>query len=372
MATFRYLFCDWQNKLIDQLPVQAATPTWGVSTPGTFSGQIVLGDQLKGPRVRAATRPLKTKLFIERDGALQWGGQITEPRSYDSNSRTVTISAQETAGYLASVFLPTLSLLGQDQVAIAEQVVAAAQAQFGANAGLTVTPLTVVSEVLRDGTWSQSDFTAALQALTDMTEASDGFEFTSRVSWQNGVPFEEILVAYPMLGRRGSASPLVIEYNEDTGAGNCQNYTWPDGPGLATRVWGSATTADGVQLIASADNADLFGSGYPLIEAKVDFSSSKPATQASLQGYVTRQAAFADGEVTAAQFTVTPSDDFHLGLFTVGDDVRVRITDEWFPAGPGSQPGFDGWMRIGQLQCAADQNGQETYTVTTLNYTVAS
>lgn len=369
MATFRYIFTDWQNNLLDQLPVQGSTLTWGVSTPGTFTGQVILGDQLKGPRVRACTQPLKTKLFIERDGQLQWGGQVTEPRPYDSSSHAVTVNAQETTGYLAGVFLPTLSLLGLDQVTIAEQVVAAAQAQAGASAGLTVTPLTGLSGVLRDGAYSQSDFTDALQAVTDMTEASGGFEFATRVSWSNGVPFEEILIAYPQLGRRGAASPLVIEYNEVTGAGNCRNYTWPDGPGLATRVWGSATTADGVQLVASADNLDLLRSGYPLIESKVDFSSSKPATQADLQAYVTQQAAWADGEVTAAQFTVTPSADFRLGLFTVGDDVRVRITDEWFPAGAGGQPGFDGWMRIGQLQCTPDQSGSEVYTVTTLNYT---
>lgn len=370
-ATFRFVFTDFQNHLIDQLPVQSATPVWGVSTPGTFSGTLALGDGLQGPRVRAATQPLRTKVFLERDGSLIWGGQVTEPRSYDSTSRVVTINAQETTGYLASVFLPTLALLGQDQVAIAEQVVAAAQAQFGANAGLTVTPLTGMSGVITDGNYSQYDFTAALQAVTDLTEASGGFEFATRVSWTNGSPFEEMLIAYPQLGRRRTASPLVIEYNK-SGAGNCQSYTWPDGPGLATQVWGSATTADGTQLVASAQNTDLLRSGYPLIESKVDFSTVKPATTAALQAYVNQQAAYADGEVTAAQFTVTPSDEFHLGLFTVGDDVRVRITDDWFPADKETgTPGFDDWMRIGQLQMVADQNGQEVYQVTTLNYTAS-
>lgn len=369
MAAFRYLFYSWGGQFLDALPVQGATPTWEVSAPGTFTGTIpTLDTGLSQPRVRAATWPLRTKLFVERDGALAWGGRLVEPRVWDSSARAVTINAEETTGYLGDRYVPTLSLLGQDQIAIAQQVVAAVQAVPNGNANLNVVPVNGMSGVLRDGVYSQWDFTYALQALTDLTEMESGFEFATSVSWSGGVPLEVLQLAYPYLGRRGAASPLVIEYNELTG-GNCLSYSWPDGPGLLTRVWSSATTPDGVLLVASRDNPDLIDAGYPLLEGKFDFTSSKPTTQATLQAYANRQAGWADGERTAAQFTVQASSSFHAGIFTIGDDVRVRITDDDYPPGPNGEPGFDGYMRMGQAQLATDQNGLETYQVTMLDYT---
>lgn len=369
MARYRYLFYTWGGQFIDELPVQSPAPIWPISSAGQFSGQLPLFDpDLSRDRVLAATKPKCRKLFIERDGSLIWGGWITEPRTYDSSAKTITISAEQTVGYFASRYVPTLRLFGQDQVSIAQQVIGAMQDVPGGDAGMAVTALNGLSGVLRDGVYSKWDFTPGLQALTDLTEMESGLEFASRVTWRSGAPYEELLIAWPYLGRRRAASPLVIEFHKISG-GNCTYYNWPDGPGLATRVWSSATTPDGVQLVARKDNTDLLDLGYPLIEVKADFTSSKPTTQAALQASANRQAGWADGERTAAQFTVMPSALFQIGDANPGDDVMVRITDDRFPAGPGGRPGFAGWMRIGQLQANPDQQGQETYTVTMLNYT---
>jgi hypothetical protein len=367
---FKYRLWDWGlTGEIDVLPFQQTAPTWEVSAPGTFTGQIPMFDpNLSSARILAATEPLKTRLYVERFGELAWGGRITEPRTYDSTTKMLTVNAEETVGYFAGRFTPTLKLYGYDQVSIAEQVIAAIQAVPNGDAQLNVTAVNGLSGVLRDGVYSKWDFTPGLQALTDMTEMAQGFEFASSVQWSSGVPHEELLIAYPYLGRRRQDSPNVIEFNKLTG-GNCVSYQWPDGPGLATLTWASAQTPDGVQLVAWKYNTDLIDAGYPLIEAKADYSTSKPTTQASLQAFANRAAGWADGERVAAQFTVTPTDAMHLGTFTVGDDVLVRITDDRFPAGSQGQPGFHGWMRIGQIQCTPDANGLETYVITTLDYT---
>jgi hypothetical protein len=370
VATFRYHFYDWASGAkLDTLPVEQVTCTWEVNSAGTFTGVIDLrGDSTPAGRVIPATEPLRTKVFLERDSTLIWGGQVTEPRSYDSGTGKLTVNGQETVGYLASRFVPTLSLYGADQITIAEQVIASLQAVAGGDANLQVAAPDGLSGVLRDGVYSQYDFTNGLQALTDLTGMDDGFEFATQVQWAGGMPLETLVLAYPRLGRIGSASPAVIEHNFGT-SGNCQTYTWPDGPGLFTRTWADATTADGVQLDASCNNTDLVNAGYPLLEQKVDASSSKPTTLAVLQAIANKQGRWADGERVAAQFNVNATAGMEIGDWLAGDDVMVRITDFRFPAGPQGQPGFADYMRIGQAQLTTDDNGLEVYQLTTLDYT---
>jgi hypothetical protein len=371
VAAWRYLFWDWSlTRQIDQLPLQSPNMSWEVDAAGTITAQVPLFDRaLSSSRVLAATAPLKTRVYCERNGKLVWGGRLIEPRAYDSSTGMLTINGEETVGYFADRFVPTLNLYGQDQIAIAEQVITSMQSVSGGDAKLAVTALNGMSGVLRDGVYSKWDFTPGLQALTDITEMESGFEFASRVSWDAfGVPYDELLLAYPYLGRRRTASPAVIEYNH-RGGGNCQSYQWPDGPGLFVRTYTGATTPDGVQLVAWADTTPLLDEGYPLLEQKVDVTSSKPTTQAALQGYANRAAGWASGERVAAQFTMKPNPSLDISTFGLGDDVLVRITDHRFPAGPGGRPGFAGWMRVGQIQCIPDQNGLEQYVVTTLDYT---
>lgn len=82
MARYRFHFFDWSTMTrLDTLPMEQATFTWEVSSAGTFTGVIDLRDAEAMPaaRVIPATMPLRTKLFVERDSALIWGGQVTEP-----------------------------------------------------------------------------------------------------------------------------------------------------------------------------------------------------------------------------------------------------------------------------------------------------
>lgn len=370
MALYRFHFYDWTTQtLLDTLSVEQASMTWEASSAGTFTGIMDLRDpSLPAARVIPATEPLRTKLFVERDATLIWGGQLTEPRSYDSSTGKLTINGQETIGYFSSRYVPTLKLYGYDQMTIAQTILTQLQADPGGNAHLQIAFPTGLSGILRDGVYSQYDFTSGLQALTDLAGMTDGFEFGTDVQWVGGAPSETLVIAYPRLGRIGAASPAVIEYNEWT-SGNCVSYTWPDGPGLFTRTWTDATTPDGVQLDAHCDNLDLIDAGYPMFEQKIDVTSSKPTTLAILQAYANKYGGWADGERVAAVFNVRPTSGMEIGDWQMGDDVMVRISDYRFPPGPQGQPGFADYMRISQVQCTTDSNGLEQYQLTTHDWT---
>ena len=129
-----------------------------------------------------------------------------------------------------------------------------------------------------------------LTALTDMTELENGFEFETQVVWDTGgLPQETLILAYPRLGVIAPAGATVVLELNETGGGNIESYTWPEGPGMFTRTWADATTPDGVQLDAHYDAAALLSTGWPLTEQRVDYSSAKPTTAATLQAYANKQ-----------------------------------------------------------------------------------
>src|SRR5437868_12146347 len=137
MATYAYHFYDIASgDHIDTLPVQA--PRFGreIGGVGTFSGTLPLyADDLSAARVHDAVLPYRTKIYVERDGQLVWGGWIHEEPGYDSATGVVTVSAEETLGYFERRFLPTVSY-SADQLDIARDLLAAAQAVPGGDVRL--------------------------------------------------------------------------------------------------------------------------------------------------------------------------------------------------------------------------------------------
>lgn len=371
MAEWRYLFYDWASQqLLDSFVLEETGLGWEINAAGTATATVPLIDPaLPATRVIPATIPLRTKMFVQRDGVLIWGGQIIEPRTYDSGSGKLTLNAQETVGYFKSRYVPTLNLRGTDQIQIATAIVQQLQTGSAASAGLAVAAPGGNSGILRDGVYSQWDYTDGLTALTDMTELEFGFEFATQVVWgAGGLPSETLILAYPRLGKIAPAGVVtVLEYNE-AGGGNVESYSWPEGPGMFTRTWADATTPDGVQLDAHYDAAALLSTGWPLLEQRVDYSSAKPTTLATLQGYANKQGKIAAQELVAATFTCKADAGLVVGSWALGDDVRVRITDWRFPPGPQGQPGFDGFLRIAGAQVSTDTGGMEQYTFTLDNY----
>jgi hypothetical protein len=369
MAEFRYHFYDLASGVrIDTLPVEDAQFTTELRGIGTLSGQIPLhADGLDTARVLEATIPDRTKIFVERDNALVWGGRLLPPRRYDSASGRVAIAAEETLGALALRFLPSLTFTGVDQLDIARALIAAMQAEVGGDMGLTYTG--GLSGILRDRTYLDGDRTAALTALTDLSEVLAGFDFATQAVWgPAGTPLETILLGYPRLGRSGAAAGLVFEYNEFTGVagapgGNVAAYTWDDGPGLFTRSWAVCTTDEGTSLVAASTNADLLGQGYPLLEQTQQFEGI--TSQATLQAHADALSAYAGGHHVTAEFTVAAQPGIELGDWQLGDDVAVRLSDWRFPPDPATgAPGFDNYLRIVGASVTPNADGLEQYVFT--------
>ena len=369
MADFRYLFYDLStHRLIDALPMSGVQFSYELSGIGTLSGDIPLyADDLPAERVREAILPYRTKVYVERDRQLVWGGWIHEEPSYDSSTGVVQVKAEQTLGYFSQRFMPTVTYSGQDQLDIARSLIDSAQAAAGGDMWITTDP-TVLSTVLRDRSYSEFDRSPVLTALTQLSEVINGFEFAVQVSYDGSVmPYELLLLGYPTLGRAGDASGIVLEYDRFSGLGNVESFTWSDsGTPLATRVWASSETEEGVQLVAMAERPDLVAIGYPLLEQSETFDGV--TNVATLTAHAAAVQEFRSDVRISATVTVKAQTGLALGDFLLGDQMLCRFSDWRFPPGQGGSPGFQEFLRLVSFTVTPGSEGAETYEFTMADF----
>lgn len=370
LADYRYYFYDVSTKrLIDVLPMASVSFGWELRGVGTLAGSIPMyADDLPAERVADALHPYRTKIFVERDGALVWGGWINEEPAYDSSSAVVSVRAEESLGYFANRSMPTVEYSQIDQLTIARSMITTAQAEPGGDFWISVDP-SVISGVLRDRSYAQNDQSPVLTALTQLSEVIDGFDFASQVVWVGNLPYESLVLGYPRLGRPTSASGVVLEFDRFSGAGgNVESYTWADaGVAMATRAWATTETDEGVQLTARAERPDLIADGYPIMECSERFDGIVDFT--TLADHAAALALYRSGPRITAQFALKPQAGIEIGEFTLGDDVLVRISDYRFPPDPSNgAPGFLGYLRLVGASVQVDDDGDEDLTFTCADF----
>lgn len=362
MADYAYHFYDLAGTRLDVLPLENASHSVELRGVGTLTGDLPLyGDGLSAGRVRDATIPDRTKIYVERDNALIWGGRLVPPRGYDSTSGRLTVNAEETLGVFGQRFLPSLTYTGVDQLDIARDLLTRLQADDGGDMALALQA--GASGALRDRTYAAGDKTTALQALTDLSELPGGFDFATQTVWGPTGPEEKLLLGYPRLGRSRGASGLVLTYDAFGLGGNVASYTWEDGPGLFTRSWASTETEEGVQLVAATTNSQLITAGYPLLEQSEDYEGV--VALADLQAHADALSVYGGGHHVTATFTVKAGPDLEIGDWVLGDDVMCRISDWRFPPDRVTgAPGFAGYLRIVGAETTPGPKGAETYVFT--------
>lgn len=349
-ATYTYLIADLRGgAIIDELPLYGVSFDKKLNDTGGFRAQLSVADpeiRLREPRL--LTEPGRTALYVDRDGDLLWGGIIWTSR-YSGADAVLELGASDLLSYFehrlvldpADLTVP-VSLAG-DQIAVARGLVDLAQSHPGGNLGVVVTG-TASSGVSRTVTYSPTDLKPVADALRDLANTDDGFDFTVDVGYNpSGVPERFLRLGFPRLGQPGA--PYVWEYGA-----NLVDFTWPaDAASMATRVLsGSAVAED-----ASAPRA-----GWPLLEV----AASPPDTEDAgmLEAYVNGELAARRRPVVLPELTVRADLDPVVGTYSVGDDARIIVADPFFA---GEQ--LDITVRILGLEVTpGDDAGQEQVKLT--------
>ena len=363
MTTYRYLFADLlTNQILAELPVTGVNFTQALNTAGTFSGHILLsGANAVGLNVADATIPARTAIYVDRDGVLVWGG-ILWGRTYNSVNQTIELQAREFESYFERRrIFKTQPFNGVDQFTIANTLVNDAQSATNGNIGVIVPAITSGVNISR--TFFNYELKTVYQALLDLSRGGNfagvtyGFDFNIQVAYDgSGNPTKTLTMVAPKSGKTWSASSQSAPVFEFP-SGNVVEYTYPeDGTIAANSLYVTGAGSNEGALIKTQSDATKLTAGWPLLEDNANFADV--FDQNLLSSMAAAHLAAVSYPPTTLTVVAPPWQDPVFGTYAIGDEVRVRITDDRFPTG------LDAIYRVVGLTVTAGESGPERVTLT--------
>lgn len=353
---YRYLFADLlTNDIIAEIPLTGVSFTQQLNQAGTFQGHILLsGVNSAAMNVPDSTIPGRCAVYVDRNGILVWGG-IIWGRTYNSQSQTLSVTAREFESYFERRRInATTAFTNTDQLVIARTLVNNAQAVSSGNIGVTVGSET--SGVLVDRVYYDYELKTVYTALQDLSRQEDGFDFNIRVSYSGGIPSKTLVLGYPRIGTPYSAtnpSAPVFEFP----AGNIVEYEYPeDGSVAANKIYALGAGSNEGKLISIQSDTTRLAQGWALLEDQANYSDI--TDQTVLDELATGQVNAVSYPPTVIKIVVPASAVPVFGTYSIGDDARLRITDNRFPAG------LDEIYRIVGFNVQPGEAGPERVTIT--------
>ena len=180
-TTYRYLFADLlTNEIIAELPLTGVSFNQQLNTAGTFQAHILLsGINSAEYNVDNATLPARNAIYVDRNGELVWGGVIWA-RSYNSDSQAISITAREFESYFERRLISTTqNFQNTDQLEIVRTLIDDAQTLPYGDIGVITGSET--SGVLIDRVYYDYELKQLWQAVKDLSDQDDGFDFNIKV-----------------------------------------------------------------------------------------------------------------------------------------------------------------------------------------------
>lgn len=360
MGQWRYALHDLLTgaQLAEHVPLEIDSYSTMLGEAGSLSADLPLGDlAIRALQPRGLFTPRKTNLVLYREGVPVWDGIIwTVRRKRGGRENSVTIGATEIRSYFTHrVFRPelgygstkTLSFTQADLFTVFRAILGDAQT-FVYN-GMTPGDLRIdvdvgqLSGILIDrrdvgdqlDAYHGYNFASHAQLLDDLAATDPGMEWKLEPYLDEGTLRRRLILGSPTVGTAGNDPGLAtLEY-----PGDILSYEWPDdGEASANYVAVLGSGEADHMFWAEAYNTAELAAGYPLLEAT---ASHKDAASTVLLG----EKATADLAARTGDRTVPSLELKGFAPFSVGDHVRVRISDEdWWP-GSGTVP-YEGIVRV--------------------------
>jgi hypothetical protein len=332
MTVYRYLFADLlTNQVLAELPITNVNFTQQLNSAGSLSGSILLSDVTERTyNIYNSTIPARTALYVDRDGVLVWGGIIWS-RDYDSATQHLAINAQEFESYFSKRRITANAVFtSTDQLTVAQSLVTTAQSATGGNINVLVGSET--SGILVSRTYYASELKPVYQALIDLSQSTQGFDFNIQVAYNTAMqPTKTLVLGYPQGGTRYSstnASAPVFEFP----SANIIDYQYKEDGSLTANkftVFGAGSNEGQLQSVAT--NTSQITSGWPLLEDVANYSDLNDSTL--LTNIASGRLNAVINPPVTLQIVAPPYVAPTLGTYGIGDDIRIRIVDDRFPNG---------------------------------------
>lgn len=356
---YRWLAYDlMSNTALEELPL--SSPTFGgeLCGAGEFNAKLSLfhPDPVISAALTAASIPERTIVFPERNGVLVGDGYIIWQRRRHDTGPAELVGLSFASILRRQRVVADLLYQGVDQFTIAKGLIDHLQSQPGAGFGIVVPAVT--SGVLRDRQYYAYERKNLGDALSQLGDVENGFEWGIDAAWSGGVPVKTLHLSYPRRGRIAGSTGLIFELGK-----NLIKYDILEDGSRSARTVDILGGGDGAAMqIATRTRTDLLDTGWPLTAEVV---AAKDVTDPTTLN--DHAAAAVAARAATPQFLtceISPDDpDSGFGQWITGDDVKVRISDHQFPR-TSAGPGLEAYYRIITYTMTVDDNGGEVLKVT--------
>ncbi len=265
---------------------------------------------------RATLAPARTRVWFERDGVLMHSGIVWTAKA-NMGDNTLDIAGEGVHSYFRRRHIRTnLTFTGVEQHEIARQLVTLAQTDANSSIGVQLDPSN--SRVGRDRSWLSVERKSIGEAIEQLGNVENGFDWAYRTAWVAGVPTTTFTFSGPM-GRR-------TEHVFDVGT-NCSLLSYDeDGTTISNRVDAIGAGEGSDALIASVANASLQGP-YRILEDVISHSDVRDI--GTLYEHAWRRLSRGVGPIRHVELQVFADAEPPIGSYEVGDQVTVRADYGW-------------------------------------------
>lgn len=372
-AEFRYVTTNiyqpgtTRNDIISELPFTNVNFTNQLNSIGTFTGHVLLSG-LNSDDLNAyeGTIPGKTILWVlysdpvTLDTRPVWSGVIWA-REYDSASQTLSITAQEMMSLYGRRRISTtkdysdnpLDNDGYDPMYIAYQLMQYAESLTHGKTGLTYNSDTSIYRTKKK--YNGFELKTVYQAVKDLAAEYFDFKIQPHIT-AGGKLYNEFTLGDPLGSTYSASNPdaFVLQF-----PGNLVSYNFPeDASQAANRLYGLGYGANNSKIIAIAIDPDrIQGNGdWPLLEDSANYIDIgelkllKDTTKGQLRAI--------SYPPTTVEAVIPPYVDPFYPDYQVGDQVQMRIQDDYFPSGLNQK------FRIVAISVNPGENGPSRITLT--------
>lgn len=293
-----------------------------------------------------ATDPLSRCIYIERDGVVVDAYWLVA-RSYDADAQTVQISGAQMWALLRQRRIRWAArFVQQDQLAIARSLVTRTQQQTGGDLGIQVGSET--SGRLRDREWQPWDEKPVGEAIEQMAEVIDGFDFRLDVLRQGDTYERRLRLFYPRAGRDAASTGHVW-----TLGANLLRLDWPEnGERTVNSVVALGDGEGPAKKRVTVTDTSVLAEGYPLLEDSIIHSTVQEVS--TLDGHARAHLANFARPLVRPRALVLADQAPTLGAYVPGDFARIRIPPHREPYWP---QGLDTYARIVEIHGQVPDDG---------------
>ncbi|MEU1284900.1 hypothetical protein [Kitasatospora sp. NPDC005856] len=361
MATYDVLVCDLRtDRLLDRLEITGVSYDLYIGKTGSLSGTVHIPDPDTARRVRAALVPGRTMIYLSRSTAfaseIVWGG-ILWTRTPGRDGRgywTVNIQAAGLESVLRAhrLLTDTFTAAAIDQLDIARQLVAYAQAAPGGDLGIEI-DWSQTSGVTRDRVYSRYDLPWIGTLLDQLAGVQGGFEWLVHVFRDDtGARHRTLRLGYPRIIVAGG--DVILK-----SPGLIGTYSLPEDATRFATAWQSRGATVNTNLAAASvplmsallTSPDDIAAGWPRLDGTSDYSTV--TTQDVVDQHAAADLAAARRPVLVPAVTYASGDTAQPQL---GAYARISIRDDWFYDGMSER------YRIVGLKVSPEERGRPEST----------